>query len=337
MRPAQAASALLLILGLSACCPGVSVVAAAAPITPEAAGRLASQFLEEQQVNTNDLCTSVNCYSSASVTLQPAFWQLALPQPVRCCLAKRSTSIQLMNSKRCGAGCVPRDRGHAPGALSLTRISKCLPENGGRCGGDLRPAGVTLLRRRHLRCRRGLRHVSAGLHTGGKPCIRTGVPVCRQASAGLEAATGKALQAAVAHMSCYCRSARCGLGARTAALRNRGHAAAAIVASKRGPAPPPQQITFCNFPGCSIFPPSRSTKLAALVQADGVTPCKRVGIMYSVWHWPAYRATQLIQAAGGTPVTVRFFATDCLPFLFTSLLFTAGFLPSCLSFFLSFF
>lgn len=73
MRPAQAASALLLILGLSACCPGVSAVAAAAPITPEAAGRLASQFLEEQQVNTNDLCTSVNCDSSASVTLQPAF------------------------------------------------------------------------------------------------------------------------------------------------------------------------------------------------------------------------------------------------------------------------
>jgi len=70
-----------------------------------------------------------------------------------------------------------------------------------------------------------------------------------------------------------------------------------------------------------------------------VTPCKRVGIMYSVWHWPAYRATQLIQAAGGTPVTVRFLlSTDCLPFLFPSLLFIAGFLPSFLpSFFLSYF
>ena len=33
-------------------------------------------------------------------------------------------------------------------------------------------------------------------------------------------------------------------------------------------------------------------------QADGVTPCSRVGIMYNVWHWPAYTASQIISASG---------------------------------------
>jgi hypothetical protein len=38
------------------------------------------------------------------------------------------------------------------------------------------------------------------------------------------------------------------------------------------------------------------------MQADGKTPCKRVGIMYSLWHWPAFRATQLMRAANYTPL-----------------------------------
>jgi hypothetical protein len=40
-------------------------------------------------------------------------------------------------------------------------------------------------------------------------------------------------------------------------------------------------------------------------QADGKTPCKRIGIMYSVWHWPASRATDLMRASGRKPVTVE--------------------------------
>jgi hypothetical protein len=33
--------------------------------------------------------------------------------------------------------------------------------------------------------------------------------------------------------------------------------------------------------------------------------CKRVGIMYSVWHWPALRAMDIQRAAGKVPVTVE--------------------------------
>ena len=33
--------------------------------------------------------------------------------------------------------------------------------------------------------------------------------------------------------------------------------------------------------------------------------CKRVGIMYSVWHWPAVRAMDIQRAAGKVPVTVE--------------------------------
>ncbi len=36
-----------------------------------------------------------------------------------------------------------------------------------------------------------------------------------------------------------------------------------------------------------------------------MTPCQRVGIMYSLWHWPAARATQLIADGGGTPLTME--------------------------------
>ena len=40
-------------------------------------------------------------------------------------------------------------------------------------------------------------------------------------------------------------------------------------------------------------------------QADGVTPCQRVGILYSPWHWPAYTAQQIIAAKGGTPLNME--------------------------------
>ncbi len=33
--------------------------------------------------------------------------------------------------------------------------------------------------------------------------------------------------------------------------------------------------------------------------------CKRVGIMYSVWRWPAIRAMDIQRAAGKVPVTVE--------------------------------
>ena len=42
-----------------------------------------------------------------------------------------------------------------------------------------------------------------------------------------------------------------------------------------------------------------------LMQADGVTPCQRVGIMYSPWHWPAYTAQQIIASKGYTPLNVE--------------------------------
>jgi len=36
-----------------------------------------------------------------------------------------------------------------------------------------------------------------------------------------------------------------------------------------------------------------------------VTPCKRIGIMYSVWHWPAFRAQKLTRDGGNTPLTME--------------------------------
>lgn len=36
-----------------------------------------------------------------------------------------------------------------------------------------------------------------------------------------------------------------------------------------------------------------------------MTPCQRVGIMYSLWHWPAARAAQTQAAAGATPLTME--------------------------------
>ena len=36
-----------------------------------------------------------------------------------------------------------------------------------------------------------------------------------------------------------------------------------------------------------------------------MTPCQRVGILYSPWHWPAYTAQQIILAKGGTPLNME--------------------------------
>lgn len=36
-----------------------------------------------------------------------------------------------------------------------------------------------------------------------------------------------------------------------------------------------------------------------------MTPCQRVGILYSVWHWPAWRATADVATDGGTYLTVE--------------------------------
>ena len=36
-----------------------------------------------------------------------------------------------------------------------------------------------------------------------------------------------------------------------------------------------------------------------------MTPCQRVGILYSPWHWPAYTAQQIIEAKGGTPLNME--------------------------------
>ena len=52
-------------------------------------------------------------------------------------------------------------------------------------------------------------------------------------------------------------------------------------------------------------PPDRLQQPGTCSQADGKTPCKRIGIMYSVWHWPASRATDMMRANGTTPVTVE--------------------------------
>jgi len=42
-----------------------------------------------------------------------------------------------------------------------------------------------------------------------------------------------------------------------------------------------------------------------MTQPDGVTPCQRIGILYSPWHWPAYTAQQMIKARGGTPLNME--------------------------------
>jgi hypothetical protein len=48
------------------------------------------------------------------------------------------------------------------------------------------------------------------------------------------------------------------------------------------------------------------THVQAKPDADGNrVRCKRVGIMYSVWHWPAVRAMDIQRAAGKVPVTVE--------------------------------
>ena len=53
---------------------------------------------------------------------------------------------------------------------------------------------------------------------------------------------------------------------------------------------------------CRLSPIS---PLCRAPQADGVTPCQRVGILYSPWHWPAYTAQQIIEAKGGTPLNME--------------------------------
>lgn len=42
-----------------------------------------------------------------------------------------------------------------------------------------------------------------------------------------------------------------------------------------------------------------------VVQADGVTPCQRVGIMYAVWHWPAWNAQRVIGTKAGTQLNME--------------------------------
>ncbi len=44
---------------------------------------------------------------------------------------------------------------------------------------------------------------------------------------------------------------------------------------------------------------------AQLDAAGNKVRCKRVGIMYSVWHWPAVRGMDVQRAAGRVPVTVE--------------------------------
>lgn len=57
-------------------------------------------------------------------------------------------------------------------------------------------------------------------------------------------------------------------------------------------------------PGCT-FLQLNALLPHSLLQADGKTPCKRIGMMYSVWHWPASRAMDIQKAAGRTPITVE--------------------------------
>ena len=49
----------------------------------------------------------------------------------------------------------------------------------------------------------------------------------------------------------------------------------------------------------------RPQELCCLTQADGKTPCQRVGILYSTWHWPAYTAQQIIASHGYTPLNIE--------------------------------